>query len=145
MVVEKERGKRLHPKHVYCALLYLEPLTFPSQSECPDSPAVRSTRLLPVAFVTLMRTTTLLPSRETSRVPSSRLLNTRSPSEFHVRNWKPSDMVLWPARPGSCRKLVALKKTGKVWVSTQEKDKLRCRHTRNRDTKLNIKYLPNLG
>lgn len=94
---------------------------------CCDSPDNRSARLLLVAFVTLIWTTTLLSSREISSVPSSRLLKRRSPSEFHVRNWKLRDIVLWLARPGSCRKLVALKKTGKVWVSTQEKDRLRCR------------------
>ena len=91
-----------------------------------NSPDDRSTRLLLVVLVTFMWTTTLLSSREISSVPSSRLLKRRSPSGFHVRNWKLTDTVLWLARPGSCRKLVALKKTGKVWVSTQEKDRLRC-------------------
>ena len=91
-----------------------------------DSPVNKSTWWFVVAFDTLIWTTILPSSREISSVPSSRLLKRRSPSGFHVRNWKPTDNVWWLARPGSCRKLVALKKTGKVWVSTQEKDRLRC-------------------
>lgn len=59
-------------------------------------------------------------------MPSSRLLKSKRPSGFHVRNWKPTDTVLWLARPGSCRKLEELKKTGKVCVSMQVKDRLRC-------------------
>ena len=104
--------------NVWCVFMWVHMWT--------NSPDDKSTRLFVVAFVTLIWTATLLSSREISSVPSSRLLKKRSPSGFHVRNWKLTDIVLWLARPGSCRKLVALKKTGKVWVSTQEKDRLRC-------------------
>lgn len=96
-----------------------------------NSPDSRSTRLPPV--VTLTCAATLPSSSEISSVPSSRLLKRRSPPEFHVRNWKLSDMTLWPARPGSCKKLVALKKTGKVWVSTQEKVRFRCVGEKEKD------------
>lgn len=72
--------------------------------------------------------TTLPSSSDISRVPSSRLLKRSSPWGFHVRNCRATDMRWWAARPGSWRKLVALKKTGKECVSTQEKERLRCEH-----------------
>lgn len=101
---------------------------------CTNSPNDKSTRSLIFPFVTLIWTTTLLSSREISSVPSSRLLKRRSPSGFHVRNWKLTDIVLWLARPGNWRKLVALKKTGNVWVSIHEKVKLRCEDRYKRHT-----------
>ena len=66
--------------------------------------------------------------------PSTRLIstppypsveNSSRPLGFHVRNIRLTDIVSESLRPGSSRKLVALKNTGNVRDSAQENVRLR--------------------
>lgn len=89
-----------------------------------SSPDAMSTRMF-FCWVTLMCAVTFPSFRANSSIPSAKELNRSRPLGFQVRNWNPTDTILWSLLPGSCRKLVPLKKTGNVCVSTQENVRLR--------------------
>lgn len=83
-----------------------------------------STRMF-FCWVTLMCAVTFPSFRANSSIPSAKELNRSRPLGFQVRNWNPTETILWSLLPGSWRKLVPLKKTGNVCVSTQENVRLR--------------------
>lgn len=95
-----------------------------AQGQNKGSPDARSTRMF-FCWVTLMWAVTFPSFRANSSIPSARELKRSRLLGFQVRNWKPIETMLWSLLPGSCRKLVPLKNTGNVCVSTQEKVRFR--------------------